>query len=148
MAVHEPTLIDPQEIAARRALPEPTAQVAFKVTNLYGVSSESIEMPLNETESIDSGQVVLTLDPEAAPGSNFGVVDFDARKLRVRYGIQAVFPGLFELITSGRHDTRLLQPIKAVATDDCDVAADYRGWHARGRMDFLPGSLWSGAGGG
>jgi hypothetical protein len=92
--------------------------------------------------------VTLTLDPESPQSSNFGMVDFDKRKLRVRYNVQCVFPGLYDLVTEGRYDRNLLHPIRATATDDCDVYPDFTGWHAKGRMDFLPGSMWSGAGGG
>ena len=137
-----------EEVEARRALPEPTERVAFKIEGLYGICREGISMPLNRDESIDSGPVSFMLDPEGPPSSNFGVVDFERNKLRVTYQIQAVFPGLFDLVKDGRHDPSLLKPIRAVATDDCEVKDDLRGWHARGRMDFLPGSLWSGAGGG
>jgi hypothetical protein len=76
------------------------------------------------------------------------MVDFERRRLRVRYSVQLVFPGLYDLVTSGEHDTALLNPVRAVATDECEVAEDYSGWRALGRMDFLPGSMWSGAGGG
>ena len=140
-----PTL---EEIQARRELPEPTQKVVFQLRGLYGIAREGVRLPLSSTESIDSGQVALTLDPEAPASSNFGIVDFETRKLRVQYHVQCVFPGLYDLVTEGKHDRDLLHPIRATATDDCDVYEDYSGWHARGRMDFLPGSLWSGAGGG
>jgi hypothetical protein len=137
-----------EEIKARRELPEPTQKVAFELAALYGISRDGVKLPLSKTESIDSGQVCLTLDPEMPAGSNFGIVDFEKRKLRVRYHVHCVFPGLHDLVVDGKHDRDLLHPIRATATDDCDVYEDYSGWHARGRMDFLPGSLWSGAGGG
>jgi hypothetical protein len=149
VAVDEQALrISADEIEARRRLPEPTQRVVFRLAGLYGICREGIEMPLNETESIDSGPVTMMLDPESPPSSNMGVVDFESRKLRVRYSVQAVFPGLYDLVTSGRYDTSLLNPIRATATDDCEVTEDYSGWRALGRMDFLPGSMWSGAGGG
>ncbi len=148
MATREAPRVSVDEIEARRALPEPTQRVAFQVAGLYGVSRDGVRMPLNRQESIDSGPVTITLDPEAPPSGNFGIVDFEQRKLRVRYHVQAVFPGLYDLVTSGKHDSSLLNPVRATATDDCEVAEDYSGWRALGRMDFLPGSLWSGAGGG
>ncbi len=133
---------------SRRALPEPDRQVIFRLAGLYGICREGISVPLNDTESIDSGPVTLMLDPDAPEGGNFGIVDFERKKLRVRYNVQLVFPGLYDLVTSGRHDPNLLHPIRATATDDCEVTDDYSGWRALGRMDFLPGSMWSGAGGG
>ncbi|HEX8054536.1 MAG TPA: hypothetical protein VF517_16230 [Thermoleophilaceae bacterium] len=137
-----------EEIQARRELPEPTQKVAFQIGGLYGISREGLRLPLSKTESIDSGQVAMTLDPQAPSASNFGMVDFENRKLRVQYHVQCLFPGLHDLVTEGKYDRNLLHPIRATATDDCDVYEDYSGWHARGRMDFLPGSMWSGAGGG
>ncbi|HSZ69046.1 MAG TPA: hypothetical protein VK756_01660 [Solirubrobacteraceae bacterium] len=149
MATFDPELrLSPEEIDARRAHPEPDSQVIFRLAGLYGICREGIEVPLNNTESIDSGPVTLMLDPDSPEGSNFGIVDFERKKLRVRYNVQLVFPGLYDLVTSGRHDPNLLHPIRATATDDCQVTDDYSGWRALGRMDFLPGSLWSGAGGG
>src|ERR1700683_2947182 len=93
-------LLDPAEVDARRARPEPDEQVVFRLAGLYGISRESARVPLNETESIDSGPVTLMLDPDAPEGSNFGIVDFARKKLRVRYNVQLVFPGLYDLITS------------------------------------------------
>jgi hypothetical protein len=149
MTPFDPELrLSPEEIDARRARPEPDSQVIFRLAGLYGICREGIEVPLNDTESIDSGPVTLMLDPDSPEGSNFGIVDFERKKLRVRYNVQLVFPGLYDLVTSGRHDPNLLHPIRATATDDCQVTDDYSGWRAFGRMDFLPGSLWSGAGGG
>jgi hypothetical protein len=149
MATENPQpLIDPAEVDARRARPEPDDQVIFRIAGLYGISRESAKVPLSKTESIDSGPVTLMLDPDAPEGSNLGIVDFARKKLRVRYSVQLVFPGLYDLITSGKYDPTLLNPVRATATDDCEVADDYLGWRALGRLDFLPGSLWSGAGGG
>lgn len=132
----------------RRARAEPTAQTVFQVKALYGFASESVKVPLGAGHSIDSGPVALTLDPDAPAGSNLGIVDFDRRKLRVRYAVQLMFPGLYDLVKSKKYDSDLLNPARAIATDDCQVAEDYSGWRALGRMDFLPGSLWSGAKGG
>jgi hypothetical protein len=142
-----PTL-SPDAVATRRLAPEPTERVAFQIKALYGFSDKSVKVPLGKDSSIDSGIVALTLDPEASPDSNFGIIDFERMKLRVRYSVQLMFPGLYELVQRKEYDSNLLNPARAVATDDCELADDYSGWRALGRMDFLPGSLWSGAGGG
>jgi hypothetical protein len=128
--------------------PKRTRRVMFRVAALYGLSRASVLMPLNETEFIESGQICVTIDPEADPASNVGLIDYDTHQLRVRYGIQAVFPGLYELVTAGKHDPSLLHPVRAIATDECTVSPDYSGWHAVGCLEFLPGSLWAGAEGG
>lgn len=148
MSISDAPRVSIEEIEARRSLPEPTERVAFQIQGLYGICAEGIKMPVSRDESIDSGPITLTLDPQAPASSNFGIVDYERRKLRVRYSVQAVFPGLYELVTRGEHDSALLAPIRAVATDTCEVTEDLSGWRALGRMDFLPGSLWSGAGGG
>jgi hypothetical protein len=140
--------ISPEAVATRRMAPEPTERVAFQVRSLYGFSDKSVKVPLGRDSSIDSGTVALTLDPEASADSNFGIIDFERMKLRVRYCVQLMFPGLYDLVQRKEYDSSLLNPARAVATDDCELADDYSGWRALGRMDFLPGSLWSGAGGG
>lgn len=140
--------VTPQEIAARRLASEPTERVIFRVAGLYGVSTHSVPFPISKTESIDSGMVSITLDPESGAAGNVGIMDFDKRYLRVRYNVHAVFPALHELVMSGNHDLSLLGPVRATATDECAVTEDYSGWRALGCMDFLPGSLWAGASGG
>jgi hypothetical protein len=137
-----------EELARRRAEPEPNARVIFQVTKLYGISPKGMKMPVGPDESIDSGQVVLTLDPESPPSMNIGIADFARLSIRVRYGVQAVFPGLHDLVLSGRHSPSLLAPVRAIATDNCTIEPDLSGWHARGCLEFLPGSVWSGAKGG
>ena len=137
-----------QDIAARRLASEPTERVIFRVAGLYGVSTHSAPFPISKTESIDSGMVSITLDPESGASGNVGIMDFDKRYLRVRYNVHAVFPALHELVMSGNHDLSLLGPVRATATDECAVTEDYSGWRALGCMDFLPGSLWAGASGG
>ncbi|MEU8181093.1 hypothetical protein AB0B85_01475 [Micromonospora sp. NPDC049044] len=142
-------LVSPDDIADRRALPEPDRQVMFRLAGLWGVSDvDGMQMPLNSAESIKSGQVCIMLDPDSGPEANLGVMDYERHYLRVRYGVQMVFPELYNLITEGRHDPGLLSPVRAVATDDCEVLPDYSGWRALGKLDFLPGSLWAGASGG
>lgn len=136
------------ELEERRAKPEPTSRVIFGVTGLYGIAPRGMRMPLNSEEYVDSGQIVLMLDPDSPPNMNIGIADFDNLALRVRYGVQGVFPGLHDLVLSGRHDPSLLAPIRATATDDCTIEPDLSGWHARGCLEFLPGSMWSGAKGG
>jgi hypothetical protein len=137
-----------EAVAARMAARSTANRVVFSVKALHGLSPRSIRMPLNEYESIESGQISVSLDPDADPSLNIGIVDFDRLKLRVRYGAQLIFPGLIKLITEGRHDPGLLHPVRGFAQDDCTVTPDLQGWHALGTMEFLPGSLWAGASGG
>jgi hypothetical protein len=137
-----------ESIAARRNAITSPRQVTFGVAALYGLSRESVWMPVNATEGIESGQVCITIDPESPPASNLGVIDYDQGKLVVRYGVQAVFPGLFQLITEGKHDPSLLNPVRCTATDECTLTPERSGWRALGCLDFLPGSLWAGATGG
>ena len=140
--------ITPRDIAERRRAPEPNQRVVFRVAGLYGFGKESVRFPLSPTESIDSGPISIALDPEAGPSGNVGVVDFDALSLRVTYGAHALFPGIHQLIMSGKHDLSLLGPVRVTATDECRVQPDLSGWRALGCLDFLPGSLWAGAEGG
>jgi hypothetical protein len=142
------SILTPQEVAARRDAPRPVQRVVFGVKSLYGLSSHSIQIPLNQTESIDTGQICITIDPDSDPTGNTGMIDYGQGELTVRYGVQAVFPGLYKLITSGKHDISLLNPVRAVATDHCTLAPDLSGWRALGCLDFLPGSIWAGAQGG
>jgi hypothetical protein len=135
-------------VQARRRLPEPTAQVMFQIKGLYGFNCEGAKVPLANGRSLDSGPISLTLDPDAPASSNIGIVDFARKRLRVRYAVQLVFPGLYDLVKSRAYDLSLLHPVRGIATDECEVAEDYSGWRALGRLDFLPGSMWSGAGGG
>ena len=148
MAAIESLELSPEMIAARRRTVREARQVVFRVGALYGLSTHSISMPLNERESIESGQVCLMGDVEADPSQNVGIVDFERLKLKVRYAVQAVFPGLYRLISAGGHEPGLLNPIRATATDECTVSGDLRGWRALGCLEFLPGSLWAGAHGG
>jgi hypothetical protein len=143
-----PPAVSPTEIAARRLKAAPTDRVVFRVAGLYGVSTHSAQFPLSATESIDTGVVSITLDPESGASGNVGIMDFEKRYLRVRYNIHAVFPAMHQLVMSGQHDLSLLGPVRATATDECAVTEDFSGWRALGCMDFLPGSLWAGASGG
>jgi len=140
--------VTPEEIARRRLEQTPSERVVFRVAGLYGVSTHSAKFPISRTESIDSGVVSITLDPETGVAGNVGIMDFERRYLRVTYNVHAVFPGMHELVMSGNHDLSLLGPVRATATDECAVTEDYTGWRALGCMDFLPGSLWAGASGG
>jgi hypothetical protein len=142
-----PPAVSPEEIAARRLREQPSDRVVFRVGGLYGVSKGGVPFPVNETEAVDSGVVSLTLDPQSTSG-NVGIIDFERRYLRVTYNVHAVFPGLHELVMSGKHDLSLLGPVRATATDECAITEDMSGWRALGCMDFLPGSLWAGASGG
>jgi len=143
----EPPAVTPEEIAARRLREQPSDRVVFRVSGLYGVSKGSVPFPVSETEAVETGVVSLTLDPQSTSG-NVGIIDFDRRYLRVTYNVHAVFPGLHELVMSGKHDLSLLGPVRATATDECAITEDMSGWRALGCMDFLPGSLWAGASGG
>ena len=135
------------EVMARAEEPEPAERVIFKVDDLYGLSTGT-KFPLNRTASIDTGPMSLTMDPKADPATNVGMVDFASGSLRVRYGVQVVFPGLHELVMSGNHDLDLLGPVRAIATDECTLTPDLSGWRALGCLELLPGSMWSGAKGG
>jgi hypothetical protein len=129
----------------REIVPE---RVVFHVSSLYGLCSQGIEVPLDDGRSMATGPLTVTMDPDADPGSNLGVIDFGEQRLTVRYGVQAVFPALYELASTEEHDPSLLCPVRMVATDDCSVSEDYMGWRALGCLDFLRGSVWSGATGG
>lgn len=139
--------ISPEVIEARRAEAEPTDKVVFAVRGLYGTALTNVEFPVSASESIDSGPISVTLDPESHTG-NVGLIDFDRRYLRVTYDAHVVFPGIHRLVMSGQHDLSLLGPVRVTATDECSVSEDYSGWRALGCLDFLPGSLWAGAKGG
>ena len=137
-----------EAIESRRSAPRCVERVTFSVAQLYGLSKRSIWLPISETEGIESGQVCVTIDPEAPPSQNLGVVDFGKKKLVVKYGAQLVCPGQFRLVRDGKYDPSLLNPVRCTATDECTLTDDFSGWRALGCLDFLPGSLWSGAKGG
>lgn len=142
------SLLTVESVRERRTSRKSADRVAFRIYGLYGLSFDGMRMPLNKDEHIESGQVCVTMDPDAESSCNLGIVDFDQGRLRVKYGAQMVFPGLYRLITDGRYHPSLLHPVRAVATDDCTLTEDLSGWHALGCLDFLPGSIWAGAGGG
>lgn len=144
----QPTELSEAVIEARRNAPPMADRVIFGVKALYGLSRQSIDMPLNETEKIESGQICLTIDPEADETTNIGIIDYSAGSLKVRYGAQAVFPGLHRLVVEQKFDPSLLDPVRLIATDECTTTPDYSGWQALGCLEFLPGSPWAGAGGG
>ncbi len=148
MSITEDLVLTAEAVETRRRARRPVERVIFAVSALYGLSRTSVPMPLNSEETFDSGQICLSIDAEAPPTVNIGIVDFTKRALKVRYGVQAVFPGLYSLVTTGRFDPSLLNPIRAVATDECTLTPDLRGWRALGCLEFLPGSLWAGAHGG
>jgi hypothetical protein len=143
-----PGSLSVEAVAARRQAPRSAEQVMFAIKALYGLSTHSVRLPLNAWETIDSGQICATIDPDADPSCNKGILNYSTGRLVVRYGVHAVFPGLNRLIVEGRHDPSLLHPVRAVATDDCTLTPDARGWRALGCLDFLPGSIWAGAHGG
>ncbi len=120
----------------------------FRIAALYGLSRESVQVPIGEDTHIESGQVCLTLDPDTTLVGNVGQIDFVNLSLTVKYDAQLVFPGLYNLVRTGNYDPTLLNPVRVTATDECKVFPDLSGWHAIGCLEFLPGSLWSAAKGG
>src|SRR6185436_18215179 len=86
---------------SERVLPD---QVIFRVSALYGLCPQGVSLPIGAGRTIQSGPVALTSDPDADSTCNIGIVDFTKNKLKVRYGAQAVFPGLYDLVTAGNHD--------------------------------------------
>lgn len=123
------------------------SRVMFRPESIYGFG-KSIQLPISRTESIDSGPITLTSDPLSEPNWNCGVIDFAESKITVRYGVQVVFPGMYDLISKGNYEPQLLNPIRITATDNCALTSDTRRWQALGCLEFLPGSIWSGAKGG
>lgn len=152
MALTPDTALNYSAITSRRIAannPALNLRILFRVVALYGFSEAGVQMPLNEKESIDSGFVSVTMDPDIDSGcDNVGYIDFDRHFLKVKYSAQLVFPGLYELVVAKRYDPTILRPVRVTATDDCTVAEDYSGWRALGTLDFLPGSIWAGAAGG
>ena len=71
-------------ITARRNNLKAIQKVTFGVRALYDLSRQSIKMPLNETEAIESGQVCVTFDPDADSSGNVGIIDYDQGKPTVR----------------------------------------------------------------
>ncbi|MGP4028725.1 hypothetical protein [Actinomadura sp. 3N407] len=148
-AEHGELAISPQEIdERRRTRSEPTEKTVFRVAGLYGFCREGLPFPVSRTETIDSGPISISMDPESDSMTNLGVIDYENCYLRVRYSGHMIFPGIHELVTSGKHDLSLLGPVRATATDECIVEPDLSGWRALGTLDFLPGSIWAGAAGG
>lgn len=137
-------------LAARRShqIEKVPDRVMFRPAALYGLSKESVKLPLNRTDHIETGQICVTSDAEAAPGDSVGFIDFEEGRVNVRYAIQAVFPGLYELVQRKDYDPALLQPVRAVATDECTMTPDRSGFRALGCLEILPGSIWAGAEGG
>lgn len=127
---------------------EATDRVMFRISGLSGLVREQPQIPVSPTETIDSGPVVMTLDPEADASGNLGVADFAACTIRMRNSLQFVFGGLYEVAKSGDYDRALLNPPRGISTSDAKINPDYSGWEAQTCLDFLPGSMWSGAGGG
>jgi len=144
LSVPEPTLSGRDN---HRGEPK-NSRLIFRVAGLYGLSATSVALPLPNGGSIDSGQICLTLDPDASVSGNLGEIDYLQYSLTIKYDAQLVFPGLCELIRLGGHDASLLNPVRVTATDNCKVSEDYSGWRAVGCLEFLPGSLWAGAAGG
>lgn len=123
-------------------------QVLFRVTSLYGISEAGMHLPVSRKETIDTGPVTITLDPDSDKGSNLGIMNLDSGRMNVRYGIQAVFPALQRLLAEEVQDNALLNPLRAVSSNSCVLFDDGMGFSAQGVVEFLPGSLWSGTKGG
>jgi hypothetical protein len=123
-------------------------RVLFRISGLYGLVRGQQQVPVSPTETVDSGPVLLTLDPESDPSASMGVADFEASRMRMRNTLQFSFGGLLDLAKSGNYDRALLNPPRGISTTDATINPDYSGWEAQTCLDFLPGSMWSGAGGG
>jgi hypothetical protein len=137
-----------EAVEERRRRRDESDRVVFRVSALYGLCPDGTTLPLAPGQTIDSGPVAVTTDLDADQSCNIGIIDFATNKLKIRYGVQAVFPALYDLVVAGKHDPGLLNPIRMVATDDCTLTPNLMGWRALGCLDFLPGSIWSGAAGG
>ncbi|MGN6664394.1 MAG: hypothetical protein ACTHK6_09370 [Solirubrobacterales bacterium] len=123
-------------------------RVMVRTSGFFAFVREAVQVPVSPTESIDSGAILMTLDPETDASSNVGVADFNENKMRMRNTIQLAFHGLRGLAVSGDYDRALLNPPRGVMITDARINPDYSGWEAQSCLDFLPGSMWSGAGGG
>lgn len=133
-------LLGHQEELARR--------VMFGISGMYGITRESFAVPISRTESVDSGPCFMTLDPEVDASAHAGVADFEQNTMRMRSGFQLMFSGLHELIADEKCDRSLLNPPRGLSITDARINPDYSGWEAQSCIDFLPGSMWSSAGGG
>ena len=123
-------------------------QVLFRVTSLYGISKTGMKLPVNRSESIETGPITITLDPDSEKSCNLGIMNLDSGRMKVRYGIQTVFPALHQLLSQETEENALLNPPRAVSNNTCTLFDDGKGFLAQGVVEFLPGSLWSGTKGG
>ena len=123
-------------------------QVLFRVTSLYGISKTGMQLPINGSKSIETGPITITLDPDSEKSCNLGIMNLNSGRMNVRYGIQAVFPALHQLLAQETEENALLNPPRAVSNNTCTLFDDGKGFLARGVVEFLPGSLWSGTQGG
>ncbi len=123
-------------------------QVLFRVTSLYGISQYGMGLPVNGSESIETGPITITLDPDGEKSCNLGIMNLESGRMKVRYGIQAVFPALHQLLAQETEENALLNPPRAVSNNTCTLFDDGKGFLAQGLVEFLPGSLWSGTKGG
>jgi len=123
-------------------------QVLFRVTSLYGISKTGMKLPINRSESIETGPITITLDPDSEKSCNLGIMNLDSGRMKVRYGIQTVFPALHQLLAQETEENALLNPPRAVSNNSCTLFDDGKGFLAQGVVEFLPGSLWSGTKGG
>ncbi len=124
------------------------SQILFRVTSLYGISKSGMELPINRSESIETGPITITLDPDSEKSCNLGIMNLQSGRMKVRYGTQAVFPALHQLLSQETEENALLNPPRAVSNNTCTLFDDGKGFVAQGVVEFLPGSLWSGTKGG
>ena len=86
MALTPDTALNYSAITSRRIAannPALNLRILFRVVALYGFSEAGVQMPLNEKESIDSGFVSVTMDPDIHSGcDNVGYIDFDRHFLK------------------------------------------------------------------
>jgi hypothetical protein len=111
----------------------------FRVATLWGFSRNGLQLRLSDSDVIDTGELYSSLDPHADPGSNVGVVDFERRTLRVRYGIQIMCPRMFDAVIEQGFDPAFAIPMRVINTEECAVNADLSGWQAKGVTEVLPG---------
>jgi hypothetical protein len=137
-----------EAVEARRRRDVEPGKVVFRVGGLYGLCPDGLEVPVGNGRTMETGPIAVTIDPDADPTCNLGVIDYDENALTIRYGAHAVFPALDDLARSGDHDPGQLGPVRMIATDDCTLTPNLMGWRALGCLDFLQGSVWSGATGG
>ncbi len=59
-------------------------QVLFRVTSLYGISKSGMELPINRSESIETGPITITLDPDSEKSCNLGIMNLESGRRPIR----------------------------------------------------------------